>query len=371
MTRRLLWVDVKLPTPDHDSASLRVVQILDALSGLGYAVDFAALFAAPSPADPGLLARHGARLVAEVDESAVVDHVTAHAADYDVVMLSWTRVARRLLELVRQAAPRAFVIFDTVDLNFVREFRHARLTGNAALLRRAVQMKWDEVRLSAAADRTLVVTPVDLETLQAASPTAHLAVVAQFVEPVAAVPGPARRAADLVFLGHFQAPPNADAGRFLIGEILPLVRRQRPAARAVLIGSAPDPELAAMASPSAHFTGHLATLDAALAAAKVFVAPLRFGSGIKGKVLTALAHGLPVVGSPLAAEGMDLSAGIDYLAADDADAFAQAILRVMGDDALWQALSDAGRRAAARYSKPALEAQLRAALPLEPGAGFA
>ena len=371
MTRRLLWVDVKLPTPDRDSASLRVVQILDALSRLGYAVDFAALFGSPSPVDPDLLARHGARLVADVDESAVADHVAAHAADYDVVMLSWTRVARRLLELVRRAAPRAFIVFDTVDLNFVREFRHARLTGNAALVRRAVQMKWDEVRLSAAADCTFVVTPVDRDTLQAASPTARLAVVAQVVEPVAVVPGPERRAEDLVFLGHFQAPPNADAARFLIGEILPLVRRHRPAARAVLIGSDPDPELAAMASPFARFTGHLATLDAALAAARVFVAPLRFGSGIKGKVLTALAHGLPTVASPLAAEGMALRAGIEYLAGDDARAFAAAILRVLGDDTLWQALSDAGRRTAARYSKPAFEAQLREALPLEPGAGFA
>jgi hypothetical protein len=232
-------------------------------------------------------------------------------------------------------------------------------------------MKQDEVRLSAAADRTFVVTPVDRDTLQAASPTARLAVVAQVVEPVAVVPGPERRAEDLVFLGHFQAPPNADAARFLIGEILPLVRRHRPAARAVLIGSDPDPELAAMASPFARFTGHLATLDAALAAARVFVAPLRFGSGIKGKVLTALAHGLPIVASPLAAEGMALRAGIEYLAADDTRAFAAAILRVLGDDTLWQALSDAGRRTAERYSKPAFEAQLREALPLEPGAGFA
>src|SRR5204863_1212860 len=70
MTRRLLWVDVKLPTPDRDAASLLVVQILDALSGLGYAVDFAALFAGPAPADPDLLARHGARLVADADENA-------------------------------------------------------------------------------------------------------------------------------------------------------------------------------------------------------------------------------------------------------------------------------------------------------------
>jgi hypothetical protein len=369
--RRLLWVDVKLPTPDRDSASLRAVQILQALAQLGFSVDFAALAAGPSPADPGIVARHGARLVADADEAAILQHVAAHGEDYAVVMLSWTRVARRLLEPVRRAARRAFIVFDTVDLNFVREFRHARLTGNAAILRRAVQMKWDEVRLSAAADRTFVVTPVDRDTLQAASPTARIAVVGQVAEPVGAVPGPERRAEDLVFLGHFQAAPNADAGRFLIAEILPLVRRSRPAARAVLIGSDPDPGLLAMASPVVRFTGHLPTLDAAFAAGKVFVAPLRFGSGIKGKLLTALAHGLPIVASDLATEGMGLRPGIDYLAADGAESFAAAIVRILDDRVLWQSLSDAGRRAAERYSRPVLEAQLQGALPLELPARFA
>ena len=364
--RRLLWVDVKLPTPDRDAASLRTVQILGSLADLGYGVDFAALAASPSPVDPGVLARHGARLVADVGEPAVLAHLAANAAAYDVIMLSWTRVARRLFEPARQAAPKAFLVFDTVDLNFVREYRHARLTGNAVLLRRAVQMKWDEVRLSAAADRTLVVTPADRDTLQAASPQARIAVVGLAVEPVATVPGAAARNADLLYLGHFQAALNADAGRFLISEILPRVRRLRPAARAVLTGSDPDPGLLALASPAACFTGHVATLDDVFATAGVFVAPLRFGSGIKGKLLTALAHGLPIVATPLAAEGMELRDGIDYLAAEDADSFAVAIDRVLGDAALWQALSDAGRRAATRFSRPVLEAQLRAALPLEP-----
>jgi hypothetical protein len=103
MTRRLLWVDVKLPTPDRDAASLRVVQILDALSGLGYAVDFAALFAGPAPADPDLLARHGARLVADADENAGGAYVAAPAADYDVVMLSWTAGRRAAARYSRPA----------------------------------------------------------------------------------------------------------------------------------------------------------------------------------------------------------------------------------------------------------------------------
>src|SRR5260221_10380476 len=111
--RRLLWVDVKVPAPDRDSASLRAVQILEVLPRLGFAVDFAALAAGASPGDPGVIARHGARLVADADEAAVLQHIAAHGHDYAVVMLSWTPVVRPLLDPVRQAARPAFHAFAT------------------------------------------------------------------------------------------------------------------------------------------------------------------------------------------------------------------------------------------------------------------
>jgi O-antigen biosynthesis protein len=90
------------------------------------------------------------------------------------------------------------------------------------------------------------------------------------------------------------------------------------------------------------FHGHVPDLDALLDASAISVAPLRFGAGVKGKINQSLARGLPVVATACAIEGMHLVDGQDVLVADTADAFADAVVRLVDDDALWRRLRDGG-----------------------------
>ncbi len=82
---------------------------------------------------------------------------------------------------------------------------------------------------------------------------------------------------------------------------------------------------------------------------RVSVAPLRYGAGVKGKVNQAMAHGLPVVATACAVEGMHLRDGEDVLVADTPDTFAQAVLRLLDDDGLWTTLAERGRANVARH----------------------
>jgi glycosyltransferase involved in cell wall biosynthesis len=88
--------------------------------------------------------------------------------------------------------------------------------------------------------------------------------------------------------------------------------------------------------------GRVDDLSGILGRARLSVAPLRFGAGVKGKVNLAMSHGLPVVLTSLAAEGMHLREGHDALVADDAASMADAINRLYHDPQLWLHLSDAG-----------------------------
>ena len=88
-------------------------------------------------------------------------------------------------------------------------------------------------------------------------------------------------------------------------------------------------------------------LDGCLAA----LAPLRFGAGVKGKINTAMSHGLPVIATPLAIEGMHLIPGHDVLLAEDADGIVAATLKLTHDGALWQRLAQHGRGNVRRYSR--------------------
>ena len=85
------------------------------------------------------------------------------------------------------------------------------------------------------------------------------------------------------------------------------------------------------------------------ASVRIAVAPLRYGAGVKGKVNQAMAHGLPVVATTCAVEGMHLHDGEDVLVADTPDAFAQAVLRLLDDDGLWTTLAERGRANVARH----------------------
>src|SRR5262245_5310150 len=109
----------------------------------------------------------------------------------------------------------------------------------------------------------------------------------------------------VAFTGAMDYPPNTDAALYLVEEVLPLVQRAIPEARALLVGRDPTPRLArAGQRPGVTVTGFVDDVRPYLEQATVFAAPLRFGAGIQNKVLEALAMELPVVASPLAADGL-------------------------------------------------------------------
>jgi glycosyltransferase involved in cell wall biosynthesis len=149
------------------------------------------------------------------------------------------------------------------------------------------------------------------------------------------------RGADVLFVGHFAHPPNPDAARFLVREIVP--RLGRPV-RVRLVGRAMPAEVAALAEPGAvEVVGPVADLRPELAGAAVVVAPVRFGTGMRGKVLEALAMARPVVATSVGAEGLGATSGRHLLIADGAEAFAAAVRRVLDDPAFAARLGQEGR----------------------------
>jgi len=109
-----------------------------------------------------------------------------------------------------------------------------------------------------------------------------------------------------------------------------------------VIGADPPPQIRALASGSIRILGHVHDVTPFFDGCRLSVAPLRYGAGVKGKINQSLAYGLPVVATTQAAEGMFLQDGDSVLVADDPGSFAEAILRLYRDPALWERLSVGG-----------------------------
>ncbi|MDO1527647.1 glycosyltransferase [Fulvimonas sp. R45] len=367
--RHILIVDALTPDPARDSGSLRLVNIMRLLRELGWRVTFMADNRRADAHGIALLGALGVRVLCKPWSPPLAAWLKREGALLDAVMLCRHYVAHPHLELVRRLAPRARVLFDTVDLHFLRERRAAEHAGNAALLRQAEASKRRELALIRACDVSFVVSPAECSLLAADVPDARIELLSNVHEVFGRRAGFAPRSG-LIFVGGFGHPPNVDAVRWLVEEIYPLIRARRPDIPLHLVGDIPDAQRAALAGPGVHVHGRVPGLEPWMDGCRIALAPLRFGAGVKGKVNMAMSYGLPVVATTLAAEGMQLEDGHDVLLADDARRFADAVLGLYDDEALWLRLSDAGLDNVRRhFSFEAARAALLRALPPAPDAG--
>lgn len=152
----------------------------------------------------------------------------------------------------------------------------------------------------------------------------------------------------VLFVGNYLHPPNVEGAQWLAREVWPLVRRARPGARLTLAGRAAPPAVQALAAEDIAVPGALADLRPLYASASLAVAPVFWGSGVRVKLLEALACGLPVVTTALAAEGIDLAESHSALFAEQPAAFAAAIVRLLADAGLRERIGAAGRAIAER-----------------------
>jgi glycosyltransferase involved in cell wall biosynthesis len=148
----------------------------------------------------------------------------------------------------------------------------------------------------------------------------------------------------MVFTGHMGYPPNIVAADFLARRLLPLIREGRPEAHVVIVGRLPSSEVLQLGElDGVEVTGEVPDVRPWLASAQVFVCPMLSGTGIKNKLLEAMASELPCVATPLALQGFDVTPGEQLLVGETADAMSACVLELMNDDAAARNLGRSAR----------------------------
>jgi len=339
--KRILVIDHHVPMPDRDSGSVRMSQILKILHRLGHRVTFLPDNMADVPPYGRELQKRGIEVIHHPHAKTVRQYLEREGGKFDIVILSRCDFARKHVKDVQAYAPQSRLIFDTVDLHFVRTNREAELTQDEEIQLNARETEARECELIDQTDETWVVSECERQIVLSKRPDKSVEVVSNIVDvPGSTTPFSLRR--DFLFIGSFLHPPNTDAVVYFMREIYPLVQPRLPEANFYIIGDKAPPEVIAFATEKVIVAGMQPDVRPYFESVKLSIAPLRWGAGVKGKVNQSMAFGVPVVGTSIAVEGMSLTNREQILVADTPQDFADALVEVYESEELWERISKSG-----------------------------
>lgn len=348
---RGLIVDSYVPLYDKEAGSARLMEIVRGLRARGYGIVFMPDNYAALQPYTNELEQLGVEVLYHSErgrsrEEALVDAL----ALVDFVWICRPELFKTYAPIVRRESS-AKLIYDTIDLHFVRKKREAAITGAADDVWKA----FESLELTAAgeADSTVVVSEEERQILSDRE-VHNVFVVPTVHERRIDTPPSFEGTSGLLFIGNYNHTPNVDAVEWLCREIMPFVWKARPEITVTLLGSNPTSAVSALASSRVAVTGYLADVGSHFRSARLFVAPLRFGAGLKGKIGQSMSFGLPIVATEVAAEGFEFVPGVDYWKAGTAAGFAETILHAYDDREKWYEMSKTLRDRVQRYSSEAV-----------------
>jgi O-antigen biosynthesis protein len=360
--KRVLIIDDLPPLPDRAAGSLRMYHTVRQMLGLGYQITYVHLTGArlDEAARKHMFEfmRQGVEFIwfeyelwwADREKESVkprlealVKYLELKNRAPEMIYICFWHIAGYFIDQIRKAAPDVPVIVDSMDLHFLREQRQAEVTKDPALRKKAEQTKVRELEVYRKADAVTTVTLDDRAALRKEIPDKAVLIMTDVHDPVSYRVDFERRK-DLVYVGNFNHTPNEDAVLWFVKDIFPLVRREIPEIRFLIVGNNPTEKVKKLASDSIVVTGWVPEMKPFLDQCRVEVVPLRYGAGNKGKVGEALAHGLPIVTTAIGAEGMNILPDVHAYVADDPEEFARKTIQLYRDGTAWRQFSDEGKR---------------------------
>ncbi len=329
--KRILVVDHYTPEFDMDAGSLRMFKLLKIMSELDYKVIF-------WPANRAYQERYTWALQSigvEVLYGAIdfEKYLKMNGEHIEVIFLSRPHIAINFIDAAKTLT-NAKIIYDTVDLVFLREERKAKLEGKKL----GNEIKTTELLLANKADKVLVVSPVEKDILEKQGLKGKVSVIST-VHSLELLNSSFENRAGLMFIGGFMHLPNEDGIVWFVQSVFPLINKSLPGIHLYIVGSHPTNKVKSLASPNVTVTGYVKDVSFYFEKSRVFVSPLRYGAGVKGKIGQSMAYGLPVVTTSIGAEGIGVTDDYNILVADSESQFKEKVVKVYQDPKLWKTLS--------------------------------
>ena len=258
-----------------------------------------------------------------------------------------------LLRTASQGLPAVLSVHDSRALRYEEFAEFAAAPGKRFRLRLLSSLaRQQERRWFRYADRVVVTSSFDADGLSRAVTSRRIVAIPYGIDLEYYGYRPAPEAGRIVFTGNMSWPPNEDAAEHFARDIMPAIRNRIPDASFWIVGAEPSARVRALASiPGIHVTGTVADIRPWFRSAAVYASPLRFGLGVKNKILEAMALGAPIVATSRSLTGTPLIDGRHAMVADDDAKFAESVVQLLSDPELRNSLSrEARRKVEAEYS---------------------
>lgn len=331
----LLVVDHYLPEPDRDAGSRSMFDFLGSMARSDYLVKFWPANQNYTTQYAESLEQLGIEIIHSPEGIYFSAWIDQHGSDISVAFVSRPEVAQAFLPDIRRHS-NARVIFYGHDLHHERMRSQALLSGAVQTSAEIEQVKQMEMDVWRRSDVVLYPSSAEADQVKQLLPRTDARRLTPYAMAPEELPKVARTGRGVLFVAGFRHPPNEDAASWLVEEVMPIVWAKEPQAMLVLAGSNPTDRVKALAGTRVTVTGSLN--DEALLAeykrARVATVPLRYGAGVKCKTVEAMAAGLALVSTPVGVQGLERLPS-ELAVTDDASLFAEAILRLLGDDKVW------------------------------------
>lgn len=351
--KTVLVADSHLPCHDKESGSRRLFQILKIFKELNYHVIF--LPDNMQPTEPYCSELQAMQIetlyTCDGFGSLPEDQLRERLPLIDVAWVCRPDLMKRYLPVLRERAE-IKVVYDTIDLHYLRMKRELELGLASEEAQRSmswIDMQALELKMAMQAELTLTVTPTEKEILQEQG-VQNVEVIPNIHVPYEGPKPSFEERSGILFIGGYNHPPNVDAVEWLCHEIMPLVWQDLPDVKVTLLGSNPSERVLRLASGRVIVPGYVADVSDYFLKNRIFVAPLRYGAGMKGKIGQALEFGLPLVSTAIGVEGMNLVANKDSLEANTTEEFVKEILKLYRDKKVWENLAGQSKKAIEFYS---------------------
>lgn len=355
---KLLFIDSLISMPDRDAGSFYALSLMQMYRSWGYDITFcpdADYF--PDEVYVRALEAEHVRVMQAPFVCATADFIEHSDENFDVVIMSRIYSGGAHMERLRRRWPDAKLIFHPGDLHYLREQREAVINDDIEGFSHSIATRKRELAIIEESDATILVSDYELNELRNRGVSDKAYVVApeyhgessSFYDPLA------RKS--VCFIGGYRHAPNIDAADFLMRDVWPLVLARNPNIELDIVGSDPPAHFAELATAGVNLIGFVPSISEYLSRVRFSLASVRYGAGIKLKMIASLDAGVPVIATSVAAEGIGLKQGEGYLIADDPVETADLIASLYDDLERLNALSEAGIAAVReRYSPKAVHA---------------